>query len=444
MVPLKDIKHVLLQRGHFDTFSPVAKLTTVRTLLDVASIKGWFLEQLDIDNVFLHGDLNEEVYMDLPSGLSSSGNLAQADHSMFTLSTASSFTVLLVYVDDVVLSGTCMTEILRVKAFLHDNFRIKDLGILRYFLGLEVARSQSGILLNLCKYTLELLSDAGLLAAKPVSTPMVPIPNNSSSDSSPLSDPSVYRWLIGRLLYLTTTRPDISYAVHHLSQFVAAPLDIHLTAAHRVLRYLKDAPAKGLFYSSYAPLCIRALSDSDWACCPLTRRSVTEFCVFLGHSPVAWRSKKQSTVSRSSSEAEYRALASLTCELQWFQYLFQDLHLPWDVPASVYCDNRSALYLAQNATFHERSKHIEIDCHITRDKVRSGLIKLLHVSSIHQVADVFTKISSFFSLHQCYLQAGPRQYPWSSLRRGLTRSHYWSKPKQFGPYDRKDTCHKSR
>ncbi|XP_061339281.1 uncharacterized mitochondrial protein AtMg00810-like [Gastrolobium bilobum] len=315
---------------------------------------------------------------------------AQADHSMFTFRTATSFTILLIYVDDVVLSGDCMTEIQRVKDFLHAHFRIKDLGKLRYFLGLEVARSKSGILLNQQKYALELLIDAGLLAAKPVSTPIVPTLSATQVQSPPLSDPSIYRRLIGRLLYLTTTRPDIAYVVHHLSQFVASPCDHHLTAAQRILRYLKNAPANGLFYPSHGSLNIRAFADSDWACCPLTRKSVTGFCIFIGDSLVAWRSKKQTTVSRSSSEAEYRALASLSCELQWFQYLFHDLGLPWHT-ASVHCDNRSAMYLAHNATFHERSKHIDIDCHGTRDKIRSGLLRLLPVSSANQVADMFTK-----------------------------------------------------
>ncbi|XP_061336428.1 uncharacterized mitochondrial protein AtMg00810-like [Gastrolobium bilobum] len=283
-----------------------------------------------------------------------------------------------------------MTEIQRVEDYLHDHFRIKDLGKLRYFLGLEIARSKSGILLNQRKYALELLTDAGLLAAKHVPTPIVPVSSTTQAQSPLLLDPTVYRRLIGRILYLTTTRPDIAYVVHHLSQFVPSPCAHHLTAAHRVLRYLKNAPANGVFYPSHGSFSIRAFADFDWASCPLTRKSVTGFCVFIGDSLVSWRSKKQTTISRSSSEAEYRALASLSCELQWFQYLFQDLGLSWHT-ASVYCDNQSAIYLDHNATFHECSKHIDIDCHVTRDKIRSGLVRLLPVSSAHQIADVFTK-----------------------------------------------------
>lgn len=245
--------------------------------------------------------------------------------------------------------------------------------------------------MNQRKYTLELLEDTGFLEAKPSSIPFDPNLKLSPTDGELLPDPTSYRRLIGRLIYLTNTRPDISFAVQHLSQFVSKPLVPHYQAATKVLRFLKSSPTKGIYLSASSPLKLCAFADSDWARCPTTRKSITGFCVVLGNSLLCWKSKKQNTVSRSSTEAEYRALASLTCEIQWLQFLFNDLMVQFSQPAFVYCDSKSAIYLAHNPTFHERSKHIELDCHVIREKIISRLIHLLLVSTNDQLAGVFTK-----------------------------------------------------
>jgi hypothetical protein len=408
-----------------DTFSPVAKMTTVRLLLALASGQAWHLHQLDVNNAFLHGDLDEEVYMTVPPGLSTSKpnqvchlkkslyglrqasrqwfaklssslislgyKQSQSDHSLFTKKDEERFTALLVYVDDLILAGNDITEIHYVKAHLDDSFKIKDLGNLRYFLGLEVARSKTGIFVCQRKYALDLLHDSGFSGCKPVATPMVRAPKLQLTDDSPATDISSYRRLIGRLLYLNTTRPDLSYAVQQLSQFMAAPTTTHLQAAHRVLRYIKNSPAQGLFFPSSSSLQLKAFSDSDWATCPDSRRSVTGYCVFLGDSLISWKSKKQATISRSSTEAEYRALASTVCEIQWLTYLLADLQVSSISPAVLYCDSQSARHIAANATFHERTKHIDIDCHVVREKLRSKLFKLLPIPSSAQLADILTK-----------------------------------------------------
>ena len=409
----------------FDTFSPVAKITTVRVLLTIAAIKGWHVEQLDVNNAFLHGDLQEEVYMTLPPGISSSNPSqvcrlqkslyglkqasrqwysklssfllslgyvqSQADHSLYAKSENSHFTTILVYVDDIVVAGNSLMEIHNVKALLDKQFKIKDLGNLRYFLGFEIARSTKGIFMNQRKYTLELLEDTGFLAAKPSAIPIDPTLKLTPEDSDLLADPTVYRRLIGRLIYLTNTRSDISYVVQHLSQFVSKPCTSHYQAALKILKFLKSSPATGILFSASSSLTLCAFADSDWARCPTSRKSVTGFCVLLGSSLICWKSKKQNTVSRSSTEAEYRALASLTCELQWLQFLLQDLMIFLPQPASVYCDSKSAIYLAHNPAFHERSKHIELDCHVVREKINSKLIHLLPISTKDQLADAFTK-----------------------------------------------------
>ncbi|CAL0328366.1 unnamed protein product [Lupinus luteus] len=290
-----------------------------------------------------------------------------------------------------VLTGDSLDEIHQVKHFLDHTFKIKDLGTLRFFLGLEIARTKDGIHLNQRQYALSLLEDAGSLGAKPAKVPFDPSLKLQLAQGTPFSDVSCYRRLVGRLLYLTISRPDIAYATQQLSLFLCNPMDVHYKAALRVLHYIKSSPAQGLFFSSTSSLKLAGFADSDWACCLDTRKSITGFCIFLGSSLISWKSKKQTTVSRSSSEAEYRALASLACEIQWLNFLFTDLHIPLLNPAVVYCDNRSAIYLAHNPVFHERSKHIEVDCHVIREKIQQGLIHLLPIASAAQVADAFTK-----------------------------------------------------
>jgi len=334
---------------YFETFSPVVKLSTVRIVLALAAAHHWFIHQLDVDNAFLHGELDEEIYMKPPPGLSiphpqsvcklhkSLYGLKQAsrnwntkltfellilgysqsvaDYSLFVKHSGSTITVLLVYVDDIVLTGNDISEIQMVKNHLHDKFHIKDLGHLKYFLGLEVVRSSQGLVLNQRKYCLDLISEAGLLGCKPAPSPSDPATKLHADEGVLLYDPSSYGRLIGRLLYLTHTRPDICFAVQQLSQFISSSREPHMTQALRIVRYLKNAPGYGLFYQSNIEFKIQPFSDSDWATCATTRRSVFGFCIFIGTSLISWKSKKQSTGSKSSTEAEYRSLAYLTCEL---------------------------------------------------------------------------------------------------------------------------------
>lgn len=411
---------------YLDTFSPVANMVTVKAILALATIQKWHMHQLDISNAFLNGELSEEVYMSLPLGYnkhSTSSNLvcrltkslyglkqasrqwnvkltstlvdlgfkqSKADYSLFTKGQGNNFILLLIYVDDILIAGPDISIITEFKTLLSTHFKLRDLGKLKYFLGLEVAQSKHGLFISQRKYTLQILEQAGNLASKPTIIPMEPNIKFSNTDDTNV-DPSSYRRIIGQLLYLTTTRPDITFAVHKLSQHVSKPNNEHMQAAHRILRYLKNAPGQGLFYSSTNPLTLKSFSDSDWGTCKTSRRSITGYCVFLGNSLISWKAKKQATVSRSSCEAEYRAMATLACELMWLQNLFKDLHLDLKTSTVMYCDNQAAIHIATNPTFHERTKHIEIDCHFIRDQVTCGAIKLLPVDSEDQIADIFTK-----------------------------------------------------
>ncbi|RVW88920.1 Retrovirus-related Pol polyprotein from transposon RE2 [Vitis vinifera] len=403
----------------------MAKITSIRLLLVVAAVKQWHLHQLDVNNAYLHGDLHEEVYMELPPGLAIQGEqkvcrllkslyglkqasrqwyakLSQAllsygfiqgnsDCSLFIKKSESSFMALLVYVDDVLLASDNILEIERLKTFLDAKFTIKDLGPLKYFLGLEVARSKTGISLCQRKYILDILEDTGLTGSKPAAFPMESTLKLSANDTNFYEDPSGYRRLIGRLLYLTLTKPDLAYSVQVLNQFLAKPAVSHHQAAIRVLRYLKATPGQGLFFPSSSDFQLKGFSNSDWAGCVDTRRSVTGFAIFLGNSLISWKSKKQVTVSRSSAEAEYRALATTTCEIQWLLYALQDLDIKHSQSALLYTDSKSAMSIATNPVQHERTKHIQIDCHLIREKLQQHVIKLFHIPSRLQLADIFTK-----------------------------------------------------
>ncbi|XP_022873600.1 uncharacterized protein LOC111392479 [Olea europaea var. sylvestris] len=322
---------------------------------------------------------------------------SKADYSLFTKGTGDNFVALLVYVDDIVIAGPNMQVIKELKEYLHSQFKLKDLGCLKFFLGIEIVRAASGIIISQRQYTLQMIEDAGYLDCKPVSSPMDPKVILSSLDGELLSDASQYRRLIGRLIYLTLTRLDITFAVHKLSQFMSQPRLPHLKAVHHLLRYLKGSPGQGLFFSSNSLsgsdslIKLQAFSDADWGSCVDTRKSTTGFCIFIGGSLVSWKSKRQPTISRSSAEAEYRALAATVSELTWINQLLVDFQVANTSPAIIYCDNLAAIQIAKNPTFHERTKHIEIDLHFIRDKITAGAIKVLPVRSQHQLADAFTK-----------------------------------------------------
>jgi len=256
---------------------------------------------LDVNNAFLHGDLHEEVYMKFPSGFGVKGEFkvcrltkslyglkqasrqwfskfssalislgfiqSKADYSLFTQLQGSSFIALLIYVDDVAIASNDLIAVSTFISILNAKFKLKDLGSLKYFIGLEIARSSSGISVSQRKYALEILEDSGLLASKPVYFPMERNLKLSKDDGALISDPTVYRRLIDRLLYLTITRLDLAYSVQHLSQFMDKPRQPHMDAANRILRYIKHAPAKGLFFPANTALHLKVLCDSDWAGC---------------------------------------------------------------------------------------------------------------------------------------------------------------------------------
>ncbi|CAH9101687.1 unnamed protein product [Cuscuta europaea] len=352
----------------------------------VAAIQHWELHQMDVDNAFLHGDLHEEVYMHLPPGYttSSPGQVRRLHRSLYGLRHA----------------PCCWFSKLTTA------LRRYDIGHMKYFLVLEVARNPYGIFLCQRKYLLDILAETGFGGARPANFPMTQNHRLQLDSSSLFSAPDQYRRLVGKLIYLTLTRPDISYSVHILTQFMQHPRVALWEVAIRVLRYLKSHPGQGILLRSDSSLSLTGYCDSDWASCPLTRRSLSGYFVTLGSFPISWRTKKQVTVSRSSAEAEYRSMASLTCELIWLKSLLSSLGVSHTDPIHLLCDNQAALHIASNPVFHERTKHIEIDCHFLRDHVQHQTICLSHKASSEQLADIFTKALGAEQFHYLLSKMG--------------------------------------
>ncbi|GAA0171263.1 transmembrane signal receptor [Lithospermum erythrorhizon] len=251
-----------------------------------------------------------------------------------------------------------------------------------------------------CKYTSELLQASGLFTSDTkYKIPGTPLPLHCKlllQDSALLANPEYYRSMVEKLNFLTNTRSDLSYAVQTLSQFMQQPCDSHLAALQHLLCYVHSTASQGLLLQGADQLTLKVYSDSDWAACPSTSRSVAGYVVTLGDAPISWKSKKQSTVSRSSAKAEYRAMAQASAEVRWLIRLLAELNATPTLPVTLFCDNTSAMHIVKNPVFHERTKHINIDCHFTREKLLQSLLTLLHVPTIEQVADILTR---FFPLY---------------------------------------------
>ncbi|XP_021971955.1 uncharacterized mitochondrial protein AtMg00810-like [Helianthus annuus] len=366
----------------------------VHVVLALATIYGWSLRQLDVRNVFLNGNLTETIYMEQPTsfvdakfphhvcqlqkalyGLKQAPRAwfqclsnfllakvfacSKTDTSLFIFKRGNTIIYLLVYVDDIIITGSDTTLIQSFVTSLHNEFSVKDLGALGYFLGLEVTYVESGFFVSQAKYAHDILARAGLLDSKPVDTPLA-ASESFLSKGEPFHDPTLYRSLVGALQYLTITRPDLSYAVNQVSQYLQSPTTSHFQSVKRILCYVKGTISFGLTFNKPPLTTLVGYSNADWARYIETRRSTYGYLIYLGGNLVSCSAKKQPTISHSSCESEYRAMANSAAEIIWITHLLRELPaLPTDQP-TLLCDNKSAIFLGQNLVSHKRAKHIDI------------------------------------------------------------------------------------
>ncbi|CAL9019584.1 unnamed protein product [Prunus brigantina] len=313
---------------YYDTFAPVAKMNIVRVLLSLAVKLDWTLRQFD----------------------------ANIDHTLFIKHRAGKVTLLIIYVDDMIVIGDDTVEIKELQKRLASEFEMKDLGSLKYFLGVEVTRSKHGLFLSQRKYVMDLLVDIGMLDYKPVDTPIVE--NHKLGvyvDQAP-TNKERYQRLVGRLIYLSLTCPDIAYAVSFASQFMHSPSEDYMASVMHILSYLKSAPGRD-------------------------RHSTSGYFTFVGGNLVMWRSKKQNVVSQSSAESEYRGIAQGVCEIFWLRWLLAEIGFRPNAATKLHCENQSAFEIANNSVQHYRTKHVEVDRHFIKEKLEHKLIYIPFVPS---------------------------------------------------------------
>jgi hypothetical protein len=255
----------------------------------------------------------------------------------------------------------------------------------------ELVPTSNGIFLTQHHYIRDLLHKASMSDDKPISTPMSTSCSLVSNEDSSTCDVSHFRSLVGSLHYLSITRPDVAFAVNKLSQQMQAPTITHMQALKRVLRYLKSTISHGLHLVKTTNLNVTAFCDADWGGDTIDRKSTGAYVVYLGPNAISWSCKKQSTVARSSTEAEYRTIATTTAEILWLRQLLHELGLVLNQPPTIFSDNIGATYLCANPVFHSRMKHLAIDYHFVRDLVAANQLQVSHVSSSHQLADLLTK-----------------------------------------------------
>jgi hypothetical protein len=413
--------------NYTEVYAPVARMDTIRTLLSSAAHKGWDIYQLDVKSAFLHGVLAEKVYVQQPKGYVVKGaedkvyklhkalyGLKQAPRAWFSrieeyfikeglvksqneetlfFKTNKIGNILLVsiYVDDLIYTGDDESMVKDFKESMQKEFDMSDLGKMRYFLGIEVLQTPLGIHISQGKYAFEVLQRFGMENCNAVCNPMVPGNKLDMDVDGERVDETYYKQIIGSLMYITTTRPDLQFSVSLLSRYMSRPTLMHLQAAKRVLRYLSGTMDFGIWYKRGGDGEMLIYTDSDFAGDIDSRKSTSGYVFLIDNAAVAWSSKKQPIVTLSTTEAEYVAASSCACQAIWFNRILEELKYDVEGSTVILCDNTSTIKLSKNPVFHGRCKHIGVRFHFLRDLVNEGTLRLEHCGSQEQVADIFTK-----------------------------------------------------
>ncbi|KAJ9565935.1 hypothetical protein OSB04_001901 [Centaurea solstitialis] len=419
-----------------ETFAPVARLEAIRLFLAFAAHMNFKVFQMDIKNAFLNGKLNEEVYVAQPPGfvdpkfpdhvyklnkalyglkqaprawydtlstflLSKGFVRGKIDSTLFLKKYPKHILLVQIYVDDIIFGSTNPKLCEKFELLMKSEYKMSMMGELTFFLGLQIKQSEKGIFINQGKYVHEMLKKFDLTSCTPMKTPMAPpLTLDKDSKGKPV-DVTLYRVMIGSLLYLTASHPDIMYSTCLCARYQAEPKKSHLTAVKRIFRYLKGTPNLGLWYSKDSGFDLTAYSDSDFAGCKIDRKSTTGGCHLLGGKLVSWTSKKQNSVSTSTAETEYVAAGICCAQFLWLRNQLQD----YDIQLSkipIYCDNTSTIAIANNPVLHSKTKYIEVRYHFIRDHVMNGDIELHFVPTEYQLADLFTKPLDEITLFSTY------------------------------------------
>ncbi|KAI0496759.1 hypothetical protein KFK09_023083 [Dendrobium nobile] len=409
-----------------DVFAPVARLETIRLIISLAAQNKWKIHQMDVKSAFLNRVLEEEVYIQQSPGYEVKRQedkvlklkkalygLKQAprvwnsqidkylqdrgfikfpyEHALYIKNNNGNILIVCLYVDDLIFTENNPMMFQEFKQAMTKEFEMTYIGLMAYYLGIEVHQMKDGIFISQESYAKEMLKKFHMDNYKPTNTPIecgVKLSKHAEEESV---DPTFFKSLVGSLHYLTCTRPDILYAVGLVSRYMETPTTSHLKTAKRILRCIKGTIHFGLLYSSSNDFKLVGYSDSDWAGDMDDRKSTTGYVFFMGDTAFTWISNKQSIVSLSTCEAEYIAATSCVCHAIWLRNLLKELSLPQEEATKIHVDNKSAIALAKNPIFHDRSKHIDTRYHYIRECITRKEVQAEYVKSQDQIADIFTK-----------------------------------------------------
>lgn len=410
-----------------EVFAPVARWDTIRMILALAAQNGWCVYQLDVKSAFLHGELNEDVFVEQPQGYEKKGEehkvyklrkalyglkqaprawysrieayfikegfeRCQCEHTLFIKSEeGGKMLIVSLYVDDLIFTGNDEDMFAKFKASMEMEFDMTDLGKMKYFLGVEVVQNSDGIYISQRKYAQEVLERFGMERSNSVKNPIVPGFKLMRDEGGVRVDATQYKQMVGSLMYLTATRPDLMYVMILVSRYMERPTELHMQAMKRILRYVKGTTDLGIFYKKGGDGKLAAYSDSDYAGDIDDRRSTSGYVFLLSTGAVSWSSKKQPVVTLSTTEAEFIAAASCACQGIWMRRVLDKLGCNQSKCTAIFCDNSSTIKLSRNPVMHGRSKHIDVRFHFLRELTRDGVVELVHCGSQSQFADIMTK-----------------------------------------------------